>query len=225
MAKDIKRSRLGVFLLMIAGCSSAAAGDFKRFELQPFGGFTASGRIPLTSSDDSRNGSTHVDSSYSVGITFAVNLNALDAIEGSWQRQFTKGRLSPEIAAPAIPADFDLDIDQIHCNFLHHYEIAGTRAMPYVMAALGITTYHGGRGVLHDSESHFSFSLGGGVKYFFTNHFGIRGEARWSPTLLSASDSRFWCRVGGAETSTCVVKLKISLKNQLDLTGGLVFRF
>ncbi len=225
MAQNIKRIWLSISFLAIAGCSSAEAGDFKRFEFQPYSGFTASGKIPLTSSGNSRSGFTHVDSSYIIGATFAVNINALDAIEGSWQRQFTRGRLSEEIAAPVVPEFFDLDIDQIHCNFLHHYEIAGTRAMPYVMAGLGATTYRAGRNGLHDSESHFSFSLGGGVKYFFTNHFGIRGEARWSPALLSASDSRFWCRIGGAEVSTCVVKLKIALQHQLDLTGGLVFRF
>jgi len=225
MVKAGKKVWLSISLLAILGCSPAAAEDFKRFEFQPFSGFTASGKIPLTSSDNSRNGSTHVDSSYSVGATFAVNLNALDAIEGSWQRQFTKGRLSAEIAAPFIPGAFDLDIDQIHCNFLHHYEIADTKAMPYVMAGLGVTTYYASHNGLHDSESHFSFALGGGVKYFFSNHFGIRGEARWSPTLLSASDSGFWCRIGGAEVSTCVVKLKVSLQNQLDITGGLVFRF
>ena len=224
MAKNVKRIWLSVFLLMIAGSSSAVAGDFKRFELQPFGVFTASGKIPLTSSDNSRNGSAHVDSSYGIGATFAVNLNTLDAVEVRWQRQFTEGRLSLDIAAPAIPGAFNLKIDQVHIDFLHHYEIAGTKATPYVMAGLGATIYHAGSNELRDSESHFSFALGGGIKYFFTNHIGIRSEARWSPTLLSASDSRFWCRVGGAG-ATCVVKLKISLQHQLDLTGGLVIRF
>jgi opacity protein-like surface antigen len=223
----MKRILLQVLWLLIAGSSSAPAEDFKRFEFQPFGGFTGSGSIPLKSEDDVSHGSIQVDSSYNVGATFAVNLNALDAIEGHWQRQFTEGRLPVEIVVPQSSVNlrpFDLKIDQIHCNFLHHYEVADPRAMPYVMAGLGATTYHGGGNARTDSKSYFSFSLGGGIKYFLSSHFGFRGEARWSPTLLSASDSGFWCRIGGAGAS-CVIKLKASLQHQVDLTGGVIFRF
>ena len=214
-------------LLMVVGSSAVLAADFKRFEFQPFGGFTASGSIPLISDDDVHHGSIHVNSSFNVGATVAVNLNALDAVEALWQRQFTEGRLPAEISVPISSGNspaFDLRIDQFHCNFLHHYEIADPKAMPYVMAGLGVTTYYANRNGQSDSRSYFSFALGGGIKYFFTSHFGLRGEARWSPTLLSASDSSFWCNIGGSG-ATCVIHLKTSLQHQLDLTGGIVFRF
>jgi hypothetical protein len=63
--------------------------------------------------------------------TFAVNLNELNAVEAFWQRQFTEGRLPAEIAASISPGEvtrFNLNIDQIHCNFLHHYKIKEPRA-------------------------------------------------------------------------------------------------
>jgi hypothetical protein len=214
-----------VLPLLLLGGSTALAGEFKRFEFQPFGGFTVSGSIPLTGDDGVSHGSVHVNSSYSVGATFAVNLNELDAVEAFWQRQFTEGRLPAEFATPLSPGGmtgFDLKIDQIHCNFLHHYKIKEPRAMPFVLAGLGVTTFRAGRN--GQSYSDFSFSIGGGMKYFFTDHLGIRGEARWSPTLITASDSSFWCNIGG-EGATCEVKLKASLQHQLDLTGGIVFRF
>ncbi len=153
-------------LLFAATGPAAAADDFKRFEFHPFGGFTASGSIPLVTDDDAHHESVHVNSSYNVGAAFAVNLNALDAVEAFWQRQFTGGRLPAEIAAPlssgGSPA-FDLKIDQFHLNFLHHYQIADPRAMPYVMAGLGATTYHASRSGMSDSRSYFSFSIGGGM--------------------------------------------------------------
>jgi len=74
------------------------------------------------------------------------------------------------------------------------------------------------------SKSFFSFALGGGVEYFFTDYFGFRGEARWSPSLLSLSDSSFWCEIGG-QGAECLIHLNAALQHQLDLTGGLAFRF
>ena len=92
------------------------------------------------------------------------------------------------------------------------------------MAGLGWNTYRGkGAGAI-DSKSFFSFALGGGIKYFFTDYFGLRGEARWSPALLSASGSNFWCVIGG-QGAECLIKLKASFHHQMDLTGGLIFRF
>ncbi len=214
-------------LLLAAASSPTLAVDFKRFELQPSGGFTASGGIPLVTDDNVHHGSIHVNSSYNLGAAFGVYLNTLDAVEASWQRQFTEGLLPSEIANPLSSgnsAAFNLKIDQYHCNFIHHYAIADPKAMPYVMAGLGVTTYRANRNEQGDSRSYFSFSLGGGMKYFLTNHFGLRGEARWSPTLLSASDSGFWCRIGGAGAS-CLINLKTSLQHQLDVTGGIILRF
>ncbi len=213
-------------LFMVLASSALLAQEFKRFELQPLAGFSATGSIPLRSDDGVDHGSVHVDSSYHLGGTFAVNLNEQDAIEGLWQRQFTEGRLPGEFAIP-LPGErspaFNLKIDQIHCNLLHHYRIADPRAVPYVMAGFGVTTYYVDGDAETDSKSHFSFALGGGIKYFFTSRFGFRGEARWSPVVLSASDSKLWCNVSGG--ATCFVNLRTSVQQRLDLAGGLLFRF
>ena len=223
----MKKVGIHFALLMMIGSSVAMADDFKRFEFQPFSGFTGSGSIPLIAGDGVQRGSIHVNSSYNYGATFAVNLNELDAVEALWQRQPTEGRLPAEFVAPNSSGNltaFNLKMEQVHCNFLHHYHFADPRAMPYVMAGLGATVYHADRDMRSVSRTYFSFALGGGFKYFLTSHFGIRVEARWSPTLISASDSAFWCSIGGAGAA-CVINLKASLQHQFDLTGGVAFRF
>jgi hypothetical protein len=216
---------LPLALLLAAG--PLCAGDFKRFELQPFGGLTASGRIPLIGDDDVRRGSVHVNSSSNIGATFAVYLNELDSVEALWQRQFTEGSLPVESAEALFPGGapgFGLKIDQAHANFIHQYQLRDSKAMPFVMAGLGATTYRANRAGQSVSKSYFSFALGGGVKYYVMPHLGFRGEGRWSPTVLSGSDSDFWCSFGGFGAS-CRIRLKTSLQHQLHLTAGLILRF
>lgn len=224
---DMKNLWFGLPLIVLMSSRSVLAQEgFKRFELQIVSGVTASGSVPLTSDDDADHGAVHVGSSYNFGATFAVNLNDLDAIEAFWQRQLTEGRLSADSLIPtptARPPGFDLRIDQFRCNFLHHYRITDPRALPYVMAGLGVTRYFAEGNGQSDSMLHFSFALGGGMKYFFTRNFGIRGEARWSPTVVSSSGSQVFCFVGGG--AACLLNLKAAIQHQLDLNGGLVFRF
>jgi hypothetical protein len=214
-------------LLILMNSSVVLSQDFKRFELHVSGGLIVSGGIPLDTAEDIHYESIKVSNSHAVGAAFAININRLDAVELSWQRQFTEGRLPAEFALPSSsgnPAVFNLNIDQYHMNFIHHYELSVPRTMPYVMAGLGATTYYANGNGISDATSYFSFSLGGGIKYYLNNHFGLLGEARWSPTVVSASDSSFWCQFGGSGAD-CLVNLRISLQNQMDLTGGLIFRF
>jgi hypothetical protein len=216
---------LPLFVLM--SCPVLLSQDFKRFEFHVSGGLTVSGDIPLDTAGDVHYDSIHVNSSHNVGAAFAINLNGLDAIELHWQRQFTEGRLPAALTDPVSSGDlptFNLNVDQYQMNFIHHYDISVPKTMPYVMAGLGATTYYVNGNGKSDSRAYFSFSLGGGIKYYVNNHFGLRGEARWSPTVVSASDSSFWCQFGGAGEA-CLVKLSIALQQQMDLTGGLFFRF
>ncbi len=132
-------------LLILMNCSVGLSQDFKRFEAHVSGGLTVSGDIPLDTAEDIHYESIQVSSSHNVGAAFAININRLDAVELSWQRQFTEGRLPSELAPPLSsgnPAVFNLNIDQYHMNFIHHYELSIPRTRPYVMAGLGATTYY-----------------------------------------------------------------------------------
>ncbi len=206
--------------------SNSAAQNFKRFEFLPYAGFSASGDIPVES-EENVSGDIHVSSSLHAGAAFYIYLNELDAIGIRWQRQFTDGTLPAIIIEPAPREEstyFNLNVDQYHADFVHHFKLKNPEAKPYIMAGLGATTYYANRAGRSNSASYFSFALGGGMKYFFNDYFGFRGEARWNPTVLSTSGSSFWCSIGG-EGAACIVDLKATIQNQLDLTGGIVVRF
>ena len=216
-----------LILFILMNCPTVLSQEFKRFEFQVSGGLTVSGGIPLDVDGDVSHYSIHVNNSQNVGAAFAVNFNELDAIELYWQRHFTEGRLPAELAA-LLPSEslsaFNLNMDQYHVNFIHHYKISVPKTRPYVMAALGATTYRANWNGQSNSMSNFSFSIGGGVKYYLNDHFGLRGEVRWSPIVVSASGSSFWCQFGGSG-GACLVKLTTALQEQMDLTGGFFFRF
>lgn len=202
------------------------AQEFKRFEFLPYAGFSASGNIPVEN-EENVSGDIRVNSSLHAGAAFYIYLNKLDAIGVRWQRQFTDGSLPPVVVEPSPLQDathFNLNVDQYHADFVHHFETTNPDTKPYVMIGLGATTYYANRAGRSYSTSFFSFAIGGGVKYFFNDNFGFRGEARWSPTVLSTSGSSFWCSIGGAGAN-CIINLKASVQQQLDLTGGLALRF
>jgi hypothetical protein len=112
----MNKAWLQISLMILVGSSSSLAADFKRFEFQPFGGFTASGGIPLKTEDSTTHGTISVNNSHNIGATFGVNFNELDAVEGLWRRQYTEARLPSEIAVPASSGgltSFDLKIDPL----------------------------------------------------------------------------------------------------------------
>jgi hypothetical protein len=92
------------------------------------------------------------------------------------------------------------------------------------MGGLGATTYYLSSPEQSRSMTRFSFALGGGVKYRVNQLWGLRAEARWAPTVLKPVNSSFWCSVGGAGAQ-CLIRFEAPLHHQVDLTGGVFFRF
>ena len=183
---------------------NGSAQDFKRFEFLPYGGFSASGDIPVES-EENVSGEIRVNSSSHAGSAFYIYLNELDAIGIRWQIQFTDGSLPAAIFEPPLSEDsthFNLNVDQYHADFVHHFKIEDPKVRPYVMAGLGATTYYADRAGRSESASYFSFALGGGIKYLFNSYFGIRGEARWSPTVLSTSGTSMLRTTNRSRTSS-----------------------
>ena len=70
-----------------------------------------------------------------------------------------------------------------------------------------------------DSISKFAFDIGGGLKYYASDNFGIRLDARFQPTYVSSSDS-YWC-----DPFVCYRVPSAHYFDQFEFTGAFLVRF
>ena len=88
---------------------------------------------------------------------------------------------------------FDVDIDQIYVNGM--YMLSSDELQPYVLLGLGAAHYAASED--HSDNTRFSLALGGGAKWLWNDHIGLRFEGLLTPALaLSGSD--FFCDSSGA---------------------------
>jgi hypothetical protein len=99
---------------------------------------------------------------------------------------------------------------------------------PFVFGGLGAThygavSYTGVAGQSREigGETQFSSTWGGGVKIFPGPRFGIRLQARWTPTYIKSEAAGWWCDPFWG----CYVVSNAQYSNQFELKGGVTLRF
>lgn len=153
----------------------------------------------------------------------------LDAEEqGSWgftlsghaspttRYEFLYSHQDTRLSDRADPQDaFNLDI--------HYLQLGGTvdftqqRIVPFFSGGIGMTHLSPGHAA-YGNETRLSLSVGGGLKWYPTDHLGIRFEMRGYGTLLD-SDGSLFCDGG------CQLELSSDLFPQFETNLGLIFRF
>ena len=88
--------------------------------------------------------------------------------------------------------------------------------MPRVTGSAGVAYVGGGTS---STFTRFSFGIGGGIKVYFTRHFGVRMQGEWQPLVVEPEVTSFVC--GGG----CIVLLSARLVSQAEIAVGPVFRF
>ena len=159
-----------------------------------------------------------LDNSASYGLIFNAEAEPNTAYEIYFGRQsstFDSGNLFED------RPEFDVDISYLH--------IGGTvdladksNATPYLVATIGGTHMSPDDSEL-DSETFFSFSIGGGVRTNPESRFGLRLEGRFFGTVID-SDNSFVCR-SGESGSGCLVRSKGDVLWQFQLMAGAIIRF
>jgi len=116
---------------------------------------------------------------------------------------------------------FTLKTNQFLGDFVIHFKNRESRFRPYAFMGAGITTLSADRG-RSNTTTRFAWVFGGGVKYSLSQHFGVRAQAKWSPTYINTTTAGVWCDPywGGCWTKGDSVFL-----NEFDFTGGVTFRF
>ena len=127
-----------------------------------------------------------------------------------WTEQRSALKLETEGGSSDL---FKMTIRQLHGDVLYHLASSNARLRPFVFGGLGATFFSADD---LESETKFSFGLGGGVKYFAWNAIGIRAHVRYKPTMLNDEDAADFCDPFGF----CQSGL-----SQFEFAGGVVVRF
>jgi hypothetical protein len=205
----------GPFVLAIVAALSAAPawaqvgrGDLgqENLEIMPFGGYRTGGTLV-----DGNDELSDIDGGLSYGGAIDFDLH-----KGNFKIEalYSHNDATVGIGAFAPGEILDLDIDYAQVGILQ--ETGSDQGRFYVSILLGATMF---RPEGFDSVSKFSFSIGGGIKRFFSPNFGLRLDARafGTPTETSGGVA---CANG-----TCLMSFSGSIFWQWDFTGGLVLAF
>lgn len=196
-------------LTLFASIASAA------IEITPMAGYRVGGSLDLKElNEDGTETVTTIDFVDGSSRAIAINLNIQDdkQIELFWSHK--KSELGERDAAEKI----DLDIDYIHIGGTVLYPQHDFPLVPYIVGGLGATIFSPESDDL-ESETRFSLSLGGGLRYFPLEHIGLRAEGRAYGTFFS-DNSALFCRNGN-----CKVYMDGDAIFQFEGLAGLIVRF
>jgi parvulin-like peptidyl-prolyl isomerase len=159
--------------------------------------------------------------SLSWGLTVEYQLKSWANLELLWSHQDT--HLTAQFTAAGIGLDDQLahlNVDTIQIGGMWLSGDPSNKARLYFDVLLGATILTPSSPL--NSIVRFSGSVGGGIKYYLGDHFGLRLGARWLPVYLNSSAS------GGQSCDPvygCYVWYGTNYLNQGDAYGGLILRF
>jgi hypothetical protein len=200
-----------------------AAGSVKaqqRFEIDPFVGYETSASYPV----NQLSGGTgtdpidrlRVNDAVAFGTFLDYSLTEQFQAEFMWNRNNTSYSAHDAFTNSYVSAYHSI-VDQYQFGGLYMFRSSDFRLRPYVAASLGFTHDENGGGTPNRTD--FSFSLGGGVKYYVSRHIGLRGDLRYLPTYGSSSNE-LYCGPFG-----CYYANVSHYLNRGSFTGGIIFNF
>jgi opacity protein-like surface antigen len=194
----------------------------RQFEVTPFVGTRFGGNIDLSQQGnpnvDYLRIKSSVDYGVMAGVTFWQNFEG----EFMWNRQPTSlSSHNPTDNTFAPVSNMNLDMYQF--DVLYQFHLPKTKIEPFAVAGLGFSHFGvepvNGESVLSFSNR-FSYNLGGGVKYFFNPHWGLRAEVRWSPSHTTTGEGEYCDPFYGCGPTTVANKAE---QGQANI--GVIYRF
>jgi Outer membrane protein beta-barrel domain len=194
----------------------------QRFELTPFAGYETSGSYPVSAFSSTGGGAIpinrlRVNDALAYGTFVDIGLTENSQFDFMWNRNNTSYD-AHDILTNSYFHAYDSDIDQFQFGALYMFRSSDVKLRPYIVGGVGFT---------HDSNSNstpnrteFSWSIGGGVKYFAGRHIGFRADARYLPTYGSSSNATYCDPFFG-----CYNTRVSNYLNRGSFVGGVIFRF
>jgi len=229
------RSKALLLCLILATLNIAALAQEKKVEVAAHLGYTAASGFDVN--PDPINGAVidriGVDSGISFGFQGDYLMSDKFAVGFLWARQSSKLTTSGFTATNTGTVNIaDMPIyNYLGVATYNFGEVLG-KVRPYALGGLGATVYSPGdfivffpNGVVASgnpgSSTKFALTLGGGVKFFFSDSLGVKASARWTPTYIGSQPEGIWCVQG----LYCSVIDDSKWANQGEFSGGIIFRF
>jgi opacity protein-like surface antigen len=191
--------------------SSEARAD--KWAIAPFAGHETGGSYSVSNSlivDMIR-----ADSGTSYGVFIDRSVLEGAAFEFMWKRNYTS--FSARTAGTnQYNKMFDSDIDQYSVGVSYDFRYSH-KLHPYFTVGIGFT--HQSNAAANANRTDISYLVGGGVKYFASKHFGLRGDLRLLPTQASEVPGQICLPHSG-----CYDKVANYLV-RWNFLGGILFRF
>ncbi|MGW8181131.1 MAG: outer membrane beta-barrel protein, partial [bacterium] len=185
----VRKVTLFIAILGLLSPLALAQYDEYKLEITPYLGYTFSEGVDISATDigdgnivnrlSPTSGSSYgFIADYLVGEHFAVGFNF------SQQNSNLEGRLQ----GSGKQNFADMKVRNYHGVFTYNMGDEDAPMRPYFFGGLGATQYAPGQIEGNDSSggTRFSTTWGGGVKFFVSEHVGIRGQGRWTPTYIKS---------------------------------------
>ena len=218
--------RLTWMVAVAALVGSAAWAQEKRVELSGNIGYTLSDGVSGSSTTVNGEDFTRIDPKDSVNYGGRLGFMVTPNIEvgGLFSLQDTKLQLGGVITADVG----DEKIYNYHGYVAYNFGEGDAKVRPYILGGLGatqfggVTIHIGDRSDSVGGTTKFSTTWALGLKMFPGPNFGIRLEARWTPTYIKSDAAGWWC---DPYWGYCYVVGNAQYANQFDFGGGITLRF
>lgn len=162
-----------------------------------------------------------VPNAMSWGLSIEYAVTPWGSLEALWSHQDTI--LQAKFSAATVGYDdklSHLNIDTFQIGGMWMSGDSSNKARLYFDLLFGVTLLT--PSPEFSTLKRFSASVGGGVKYYFADHFGLRLGARWMPVYVNAAGSS---DSACSPVFGCYSYYGTKFLNQGDAYGGLILRF
>lgn len=204
-----KRIGLAAFVaLCVCPPQLLADDDQMRIELTPLFGYVTGGTLE----DELTDQELELDDSSAFG--FKLNVRADH--QATWEIQYA--RQETQTTAPDL-SRVDVLVEKL--EFGGTYEVNTEATRPYAAATVGFSHFEPQSSTFRD-DTYFSFSVGGGVKFFSDRQSGFAIDARWVGAVFDDDTDIFCLSSNGL---TCLIQTEAGLVSQFRLFAGFNLRF
>ncbi len=199
------RERLTAALLGVGLICPTIAGAVD-VEISPLLGYRFGGQFE----EETTNRDVDVKEAAAFGLAVDVEYAPDRMVEVFYSRQSTE----IEDTNPTI----DVDVEYFQIGGVA--EFTQDSYTPYAVGTIGATRFSPDGDF--DSETRFSLTMGGGVKWFFNERWAARVEGRAYFTFFDSEAQVFCVSSGGA---VCLFRTSSSVVWQIEALAGVTFRF